>query len=129
MSDKENDSTKMNQPEEFQTFSKKYQDKNEKSNKITSSNENNEFYEFTFKKNLFSEKNISNEKIDNNKELNNHFENCANDKEQKVKSILYDTKKFKENRHIFKALFQKNHDIKKVEALVTNFYEQKQISI
>ena len=62
MSDKENDSTKMNQSEEFQTFSKKYKNKNEKSNKITSSNENNDFYEFTFKKNLFSEKNISNEK-------------------------------------------------------------------
>ena len=126
MSDKENDSTKMNQSEEFQTFSKKYKDKNEKSNKITSSNENNDFYEFTFKKNLFSEKNISNEKNDNNKEMNNHNENNVNDNEQKAKSIVNDINKFKENKHIFKALFQKNHDIKKVEALVTNFYEQKQ---
>ena len=126
MSDKENDSAKMNQSEEFQTFSKKYKDKNEKSNKIMPSNENNEFYEFTFKKNLFSEKNKSNEKTDNNKEQNNHIENNENDNEQKVKSILNDTNKFKENRHIFKALFQKNNDIKKIEALVTNFYEQKE---
>lgn len=126
MSDKENDSTKMNQSEEFQTFSKKYKDKNEKSNKIKQSNENNDFYEFTFKKNLFSEKNISNEKIDNNKELNNHAENNVKDNEPKVNTILYDTNKFKENQHIFKALFHKNHDIKKVEALVTNFYEQKE---
>ena len=126
MSDKENDSAKMNQSEEFQTFSKKYNDKNEKSNKIMPSNENNEFYEFTFKKNLFSEKNKSNEKTDNNKEQNNHIENNENDNEQKVKSILNDTNKFKENRHIFKALFQKNNDIKKIEALVTNFYEQKE---
>jgi hypothetical protein len=37
-----------------------------------------------------------------------------------------DTNKFKENKQIFKALFPKNHDIKKVEALVTIFYEQKQ---
>jgi len=126
MSDKENDSSKMNQSEEFQTFSKKYKDKNEKSSKIKPSNESNEFYEFTFKKNLFSEKNISNEKTDNNKDQNNHIENNVDDKEQKAKSIIYDNNKFKENRQIFKALFQKNNDIKKVEALVTNFYEQKE---
>ena len=101
MSDKENDSIQINQSSEFQTFSKNYKDtnKNKKNIQVTQNNDN---YEFTFKKNLFQDKNITS---DINQEHNTFLGGQKNEKDVKLNSVLNETNKFKENKHIFKKLF------------------------
>ena len=123
MSDKENEAINITKSEEFQTFSKncKNSNKNEKNTQIALNKEN---FEFTFKKNLFNEKNKITEK--NNEEANN----IVNYKDNiKIHSILYENNKFKENKKIFKALFQKKKSIKSeknnIKTVINNHYNER----
>lgn len=123
MSDKENEAINITKSEEFQTFSKncKNSNKNEKNTQIALNKEN---FEFTFKKNLFNEKNKITEK--NNEEANNiesHKDNL------KINSILYENNIYKENKNIFKTLFQKNKSIKSeknnIKTVMNNHHNEK----
>ena len=102
MSDKENEAINMTKSEEFQTFSKNYKNTNKEDKNQISLNKDN--FEFTFKKNLFNEINKNN----NNENSIEEFTFDDNEKNQKIKAILYENNKYKENKKIFKALFQKN---------------------